>query len=355
MTQKSLVTGPQLVKKHEAPPAVAPNADETAPEITPVSADIIEESDEPLPGVPPRETLISPPGYNQQEDPSETAAVPLEAPAKEAVAAPIEPSIKEEVPLPTPASDTAPTATHSEIALSETPAETEEPLALAPAENIMHSEIAAIETAEANLEESSPVLIEEESDPDPEMLSHMSTEEEWATRNARREKILEQLGDKEIPLAKLLKPDAFDGPIAAGNAIEAYANGENLRAVLFAHAALGADPGNKTRRRMLQVLIKKTGIPYDPHAILPMGSLIHQELSHAETAFFEERFGEAIQRCRRALLLNDRHAEAWVRLGSAHYAAGEPQRAKEAYRHALALKPNNQELRAFMLKRGWDQ
>lgn len=169
--------------------------------------------------------------------------------------------------------------------------------------------------------------------------------------NMRRSDILKGLGDGG--LGGLLRADDLEGPLLAGVALEAYAEGNELKAVLFAQAALGADPGNGIRRRFLHAVASGTGIPFDPEGVLPPSALVQHELARAETAFFDRRFGAAAQFCRRALLIAPEDATAWTRLGSSLYAVGDEERAKQAYSRAVALKPGDKSLVKFMAERGW--
>lgn len=176
--------------------------------------------------------------------------------------------------------------------------------------------------------------------------------EESARVNARRAEILGHVGGAAA-LTELLRADDQDGPLLAGLALEAYASGAELKAVLFAQAALGADPGNGARRRFLQAVASATGIPFDPEGVLPPAALVQHELTRAETAFFDRRFGAAAQFCRRALLVAPEDVSAWTRLGSSLYAVGDEERAKQAYTKAAALKPGDETLTKFMAERGW--
>jgi tetratricopeptide (TPR) repeat protein len=175
---------------------------------------------------------------------------------------------------------------------------------------------------------------------------------ETPRENARRSALLKRLGDASA-FNDLLRADDLDGPLLAGVALEAYAQGEELKAVLFAQAALGADVGNGTRRRLLHVLAAETGIPFDPEGVLPPSGLVQHELARAETAFFDRRFGAAAQSCRRALLVAPENAAAWTRLGSSYYALGDEKRARQAYAKARALEPGDESLARFMSERGW--
>ncbi|MBI5245329.1 MAG: tetratricopeptide repeat protein, partial [Elusimicrobia bacterium] len=151
---------------------------------------------------------------------------------------------------------------------------------------------------------------------------------------------------------ELLKDESPGGALAR-EALDAYARKENLKAVLHAQAALGEDPSHEARRVLLSALSRLTGIETDPEGVLPLAALIHHELKLAEAAFFDQRYGAAIQACRRALLLDPKSSKAWERLGSAQYALGQSEDAREAYLHALELDPDDPALRSFMIEKGW--
>lgn len=170
--------------------------------------------------------------------------------------------------------------------------------------------------------------------------------------DARRAALLERLGGP-ASFSDLLTPDPLDGPLLAGQALEAYADGRELEAVLRAQAALGADPGNGARRRLLKSLGELTGIPPDPDGILPLSALVQHELAGAEAAFFERRYGAALQACRRALLLSPGDPRAWTRLGSSFYALGDEARARDAW--AKAGPAADPALARFLKEKGWSQ
>jgi len=152
---------------------------------------------------------------------------------------------------------------------------------------------------------------------------------------------------------KELTDDDSAGGVLARSAVSAYLQKENLKAVLLAQAALGDDPGSEARRVLLIVLARRTGIDFDPEGVLPLAGLVQHELRKAETAFFDQRFGAAVQASRRALLLDPRDARGWQRLGSAQYALGMESEARAAYLRALELDPKDPHLRRFMDEKGW--
>jgi len=171
---------------------------------------------------------------------------------------------------------------------------------------------------------------------------------------ARLDALLNQvsLGEKKVRTEDLLIDDRPGGG-EARNSLFSYMEGDNMKAVLMAQAAVGADPDNETRQALLLTLSRATGISIDSDGLLPLPALVQYELRRAEVAFFDQRYGAAIQSSRRALLLDPKNSMAWQRLGSAHYALGQEKEAKEAYKRALELEPNDFHLRVFMAEKGW--
>lgn len=174
------------------------------------------------------------------------------------------------------------------------------------------------------------------------------------SRRRRRKKILGETGADD-PFRDLYREDEFDGARLSGLAIDAFGAGQDHKAILLAQAALGADPGNGSRRKLVEMIEKKTGLRHDPEGVLHLNALVHYELKRADEAFFKERFGSAVRYCRRALMLAPNSGPALRKLGSAHYALGEKNKARAAYERALALDPGDPRLRRFLVERGWMQ
>jgi tetratricopeptide (TPR) repeat protein len=160
------------------------------------------------------------------------------------------------------------------------------------------------------------------------------------------------LGERDPAREEELFKDETRGGAWVRAALDAYLRRDDLRAVLFAQAAVGDDPGNETRRSLLAALLKRSGIEPDPQGLLPLPALLQHELRLSETAFFEQRYGASAQHSRRALLLDPDSAKAWQRLGSAQYALGQADEAGSAWRKALALDPSDERLRAFLREKG---
>jgi hypothetical protein len=98
----------------------------------------------------------------------------------------------------------------------------------------------------------------------------------------------------------------------AGTALEAYAAGEELKAVLFAQAALGADVGNGARRRLLHVLAAETGISFDPEGVLPPSGLVSTS-SPGPGPFFDAASEPPPSSCRACSWPRGAAAWTWAR------------------------------------------
>lgn len=144
---------------------------------------------------------------------------------------------------------------------------------------------------------------------------------------------------------------AGEAGAAAHEAVVAYTEGRDLQAVLLASAAAGVDPGRETFRILLGALSQRTDIPAAPDELLPRAALVQLKLQRAEKAFYDKRYGEAARQCQEALWLDPGNVTAWVRLGSSRFASGERDKAREAYHRALALDPDNGEVRRFLESR----
>lgn len=170
-------------------------------------------------------------------------------------------------------------------------------------------------------------------------------------------KELRTMSPEEFPktnvFGSLLRGDEYGGALDAGRAVEAFAAGEGLKALLFAQASVGADPGNSARRTLLHLISTKSGIAPETDGELPRPALVSHELALANAAFFEERFGEALQRSRRALLLDEASVAGWKARASAELALGDEDRAKVSYARAVQLAPNDKRLVLFLKNRGW--
>ena len=169
----------------------------------------------------------------------------------------------------------------------------------------------------------------------------------------RLEGILSDIGWKQPARRAALAPGAADkdraqAADAASAAIVAFAEGRDVEAMLNSAAAVGADPQAAAFRALNDGLSARTGLVTPLDELLPRTALVQLKLQRSERAFLDERYGEAARDAQQAAWLEPRNVLAWTRLGSARWATGETERAVQAFHSALALDPENAEVRAFL-------
>lgn len=136
-------------------------------------------------------------------------------------------------------------------------------------------------------------------------------------------------------------------------AIVSYVQGMEFKALLYAQAATGTNPDRRIYRDLLSVLEKLTGLAADPQMTLPMKAAVAARLKKAEEEFLSEHYPQAERLLREVLLVQPENENAWEKLGSVRYATGDLAEAQTAYRKALALRPDNPELKDFVAEKGW--
>lgn len=139
---------------------------------------------------------------------------------------------------------------------------------------------------------------------------------------------------------------------AAQEAIAAFIAGRDVEALLLASASVGEDPQREGNRILLSSISKRTGLATPLDQLLPRAALVQRKLQLAERAVAEKRYGEAAKECQEAVWLDPKNLLAWIRLGSARWASGEPEKARQAFEEALALEPRNTEVQRFMQAKG---
>ena len=183
--------------------------------------------------------------------------------------------------------------------------------------------------------------------------SNPNIEASWKEKAGRIKQLVEELGLATRPefVTDLKKKDE-QGQL--GNvAINAWLNGQNAKAVVVAHAALGADPRNATYDALLRGLAKLSNMTVTREDILAPRSLVREKLKRAQNYFYDKRFDLAVRECDDALVLDPNNELAWVRLGSSYFALGDVDQAREAYLKAMELNPSNESVKEFMRLQGW--
>lgn len=171
---------------------------------------------------------------------------------------------------------------------------------------------------------------------------------EWKRKAARLRRVLQGLevleGSTE---ADQLKADSTPALMAA-RSIKNLLDGDSSDAMLLAHVAAGNTGKDSIFMRLLQSMSKETRQSITREDVLPPGTFIQERTKRALDAIYARRYDIAVRACRDSLVVQPDDGAAWMRLGSAHFAAGDKSKALEAYRKALSLDDNNDNLRMFI-------
>ena len=177
---------------------------------------------------------------------------------------------------------------------------------------------------------------------------------EWGKKEARLAAIVKGLRLKDTQgLEALFAADSEQAGVAH-EAVTAYVNGNDLKALLLAHAAWGADiRGEAVFEELLRTMAQLTRSPVRREEILPKTSLVKEKLRKAAKYFYTREFDLAANECEEAILLDEGNVVGWTRLGSAYFMMGDKEKAKGAYTRALELSPGDRVTRQFMEAQGW--
>jgi len=137
----------------------------------------------------------------------------------------------------------------------------------------------------------------------------------------------------------------------AQRAVESLISGDLSDALLLAQVAAGESPRALVFQRLPQAMSKAARRPLVPGDTLSVAAFIQDRRSQANDALSRKRFGAAIAACRQITVVVPDNELAWERLGGAYLAAGRRAPARTAYDRALALDPQNQNLRDLIRER----
>jgi len=173
-----------------------------------------------------------------------------------------------------------------------------------------------------------------------------------------KEKLLHQLSRnlrfrEDASLEKAFSSGTEQSDLAH-EAVTAYAQGLELKALLLAHAARGTDVrGPAVFEGLLYTLSELTRNNVRRDEILPLTALIKEKLRKSVRYFYVQRFDMAAKECEEAVMIDERNHIGWTRLGSAYFMMGDKVKAKQAYGKALELRPDDAVTRQFMQSQGW--
>jgi hypothetical protein len=179
-------------------------------------------------------------------------------------------------------------------------------------------------------------------------------EGEWGDRHKRLAALIAAMRLADTPAREqTLAKDTEQSNVGA-ETIAAYIEGKDLKALLLAQAALGANVrGDAMFEELLYAVSDLVKIHVRRDEILPKNVLIKEKLRRAAKGFYIQQFDMAAKECEEVAVLDEANPVAWTRLGSAYYMMGDKEKAKTAYRKALELNPGDLVTREFMDRQGW--
>jgi hypothetical protein len=177
---------------------------------------------------------------------------------------------------------------------------------------------------------------------------------EWGNKFNRLSAVAKALRFAETPEREITLQKNNEQSNVAHEAIVAYTRGQDMKAFLLAHAALGANQrGGVVFEELLSVMGELTRNAVRRDEILPKDVLIKEKLKKAARNFYIQRFDAAVSECEEVVLLDETSRLGWTRLGSAYYMMGNKEKARSAYSKALELDPGDMLTKQFMEAQGW--
>ncbi len=177
---------------------------------------------------------------------------------------------------------------------------------------------------------------------------------EWGVREKRLAAVIAGLKLADIPAREQLLSNRTEQSDTGAEAIAAYIDGKDLKSLLLAHAALGADiRGDAVFEELLYRMSDLVRIHVRREEIMPKEALIKEKLRKAAQGFYLKQFDAAAKECEEVAVLDEQNPVAWTRLGSAYYMLGDKEKAKRAYQKALEIDPNDKVTGKFMDAQGW--
>lgn len=186
-------------------------------------------------------------------------------------------------------------------------------------------------------------------------LDHSLAEGSWGEKHRRLSVVAEKMNLRFNREKQKLFAAPTEQAMLAKTALLAQMDAQGLKAMLYAHAAAGTDIKESVFEEFLNVMAGINSIPVRKDEILPKMTLIKEKLRKSELYFQMTKFDLAAKECEEVLLLDERSALAWTRLGSAYYAIGDFKRSRESFLKALELDPNSQSVRNFIQLQGWQK
>lgn len=176
---------------------------------------------------------------------------------------------------------------------------------------------------------------------------------DWGRRAGRLDDIIAGLRLKDMPARETLLAARTEQSDTAAESIDAYLEGQDLKAFLLAHAALGANLREPVFEAYLYLAAGLVKMEVRRGEILPRTALIKEKLRKAAKWFYIQQFDSAARECEEVSVIDGKNPVSWNRLGSAYFMLGDKEKARRAYQKALEINPGDLVTLRFMESQGW--
>lgn len=141
---------------------------------------------------------------------------------------------------------------------------------------------------------------------------------------------------KETKRAKLIK-----------QAVLSYLDGDIKLTLNALRYLISMEPEDREVDRLLKTIARVEGVDL-VEEITPGMSLVDQKLYNALNYFYEGKYDMTIREAQDVLRLEPNNALAYKRIGSAFFAMGQREKAKQAWKRSLQMNPADKSLKEFL-------
>jgi len=130
-------------------------------------------------------------------------------------------------------------------------------------------------------------------------------------------------------------------------AVLSYLDGDIKLTFNVLRYLLSLEPEDREIDRLLRTIARVEGVPA-VEEVTPGMSLVDQKLYNALNYFYEGKYDMTIREAQDVLRLEPSNALAYKRIGSAFFAMGQKEKAREAWRKSLEINPADKTLKEFL-------
>jgi tetratricopeptide (TPR) repeat protein len=132
-----------------------------------------------------------------------------------------------------------------------------------------------------------------------------------------------------------------------------YLEGRLKKSANVLQYIISLEPDNEVALKLLKVVSEETGEEMKAQEIKEGGiDLVEQKLWNSLQYFYDGKYDLVIKECQEVLELEPENILAYKRMGSAYFAMGNKEKAKEIWQKALQIAPDDEELKEFLKNNG---